>query len=426
MTIADYYDEISHCNKCGFCQVACPIFRSTGHESGVARGRLALLRAIIEGRIDWSEGMEGPLFDCLLCGACTANCFPAIPTSDLVIRARSEYLARVGRKPVHRLLFEHLLPYPDRLQMAAMAVSLGQKTGLSNLARALGLLRIFGRDFASAEEILGELPGKPFRSHTPPGRYKGSEKGPAVGYFIGCGIDIIQQSAGAATLQLLRKVSRRVEILDNCCCGLPAFSYGDFDAARRLLQKNLRSLAFERYDAIVTDCSSCASYLKKYPDIISENDPRHERARAVALKVQDLVEFAGSMPIPTPSSKAPIRVTYHDPCHAVRGQDLSKPPREMLEKLPGVEYRELPEADWCCGGAGAYALSQYDLYSRVLDRKITNVESTGADLLVTSCPACVLHLSHGVRRHGLKTRVCHISEVILSTCHPMTMDPTHP
>ncbi len=139
MDIAVYHDEIAHCNKCGFCQVACPIFRVTGHESGVARGRLALLRAIIEGRLDWSENIEAPLFDCLLCGACTSNCFPAIPTSDLVIRGRSEYLNRVGRKSIHRLLFDQLLPYPDRLHMAARAVALSQKTGLSNLASRPGI-----------------------------------------------------------------------------------------------------------------------------------------------------------------------------------------------------------------------------------------------------------------------------------------------
>jgi len=412
MTIAAYYDEISHCNKCGFCQVACPIFRSTGHESGVARGRLALLRAIIEGRIDWSESIEAPLFDCLLCGACTANCFPAIPTSDLVTRARTEYLTRVGRKQIHRLLFEHLLPYPDRLHMAARAVSLGQRTGLSSMARALGLLRIFGRDFTSAERIIGEIPGKAFRSRRPPGRYAGRGEGPAIGYFVGCGVDIIQQDAGSATLGLLRKMSRRVEILDNCCCGLPAWSYGDLEAARHLAQKNLRILSSDRYDIIVTDCSSCASFLKKYSVLFPEGDSRHKATETFAVKIRDLVEWSPGAAVRPPASGAPLRVTYHDPCHAARGQGLVKEPRDLLEKMPGIEFRELPEADWCCGGAGAYALSQYDLYSRVLDRKIANVNSTGADVVATSCPACVLHLSYGVRKHGLKTRVCHISEII--------------
>ena len=412
MGIAAYYDEIAQCNKCGFCQVACPIFRATGHESGVARGRLALLRAIIEGRLDWSDDIEAPLFDCLLCGACTSNCFPAIPTSDLLIRARSEYLTRVGRKPIHRLLFEHLLPHPDRLHMAAKAVALGKKTGLSNLARALGLLRIFGRDFASAEDIVEKLPVTAFRDRNHPGPYQGSGKELIIGYFIGCGVDIIQQQTGTATLQLLRQIARQVHVLGNCCCGLPAHSFGDLQIAQKLAQKNMQTLASGPYDVIVTDCSSCASFLKKYPVLFSEEDSRHEAAKTFSAKIRDLTELLNNVAVPAHATDAAIRVTYHDPCHASRGQGLVNEPRDILKKIPGIEYRELPEADWCCGGAGAYALSQYDLYRRVLDRKIANLKATEADIIATSCPACIIHLSYGVRKHGLKTRVCHISEII--------------
>ena len=411
MGIAAYYDEIAQCNKCGFCQVACPIFRATGHESGVARGRLALLRAIIEGRLDWSDDIEAPLFDCLLCGACTSNCFPAIPTSDLLIRARSEYLTRVGRKSIHRLLFDHLLPYPHRLHVAARAVALSKKAGLSNLARALGLLRIFGRDFAHAEDIVENLPVTAFRDRHHPGVYQGSGKELIIGYFIGCGVDIIQQT-GSATLQLLRQIARQVHVLDNCCCGLPAYSFGDLQIAQKLAQKNLQALASVPYDVIITDCSSCASFLKKYPVLFSEEDSRHEAAGMFSVKVRDLAEWLNTVAVPAPATDAAIRVTYHDPCHASRGQGLVKEPRDILKNIPGIEYRELPEADWCCGGAGAYALSQYDLYRRVLDRKIANLKATEADIIATSCPACIIHLSYGVRKHGLKTRVCHISELI--------------
>jgi glycolate oxidase iron-sulfur subunit len=412
MDIAAYYDEIAHCNKCGFCQVACPIFRATGHESGVARGRLALLRAIIEGRLDWSESIEAPLFDCLLCGACTSNCFPAIPTSDLIIRGRSEYLDRVGRKSIHRLLFDHLLPYPDRLHVAARAVALSKKARLSSLARALGLLRIFGRDFASAEDIVEKPPAKAFRARNHPGAYQGSGKELIIGYFIGCGVDIIQQQTGTATLQLLRQIGRQVHVLDNCCCGLPAYSFGDLQVAPKLAQKNMQALASGPYDVIVTDCSSCASFLKKYPVLFSEEDSRHEAAKTFSTKIRDLTEWLKNLAVPASATDAAIRVTYHDPCHASRGQGLVKEPRDILKKIPGIEYRELPEADWCCGGAGAYALSQYDLYRRVLDRKIANLKATEADIIATSCPACIIHLSYGLRKHGLKTRVCHISEII--------------
>ena len=415
MDIAAYYDEIAHCNKCGFCQVACPIFRATGHESGVARGRLALLRAIIEGRLEWSDQLEAPLFDCLLCGACTSNCFPSIPTSDLVIRGRCEYLSRVGRKSIHRLLFEQLLPYPNRLHKAARTVALSKNTGLSNLARAIGLLRIFGRDFANAEDIVEQLPVKAFRNRNHPGVYPGRGEDMIIGYFVGCGVDIIRQQIGTATLKKLQNIGRQVHILDNCCCGLPAFSFGDLQTAKKLALKNLQTLSAGPYDVIVSDCSSCASYLKKYPELFSESNIHFKEASAISTKVRDFIEWLATASTSTPAAKTsskPMRLTYHDPCHASRGQGIVKEPRKILRNIDGIEYREMPEADWCCGGAGAYALTQYDLYRRVLDRKIANIIATEAEVIATSCPACIIHLSYGVRKHGLEARVIHISEIV--------------
>jgi len=378
----------------------------------VARGRLALLRAIIEGRLHWNREVEEPLFDCLLCGACTANCFPAIPTSDLVIRARSEYLEKVGRKSIHRLLFEHLLPYPRRLHLAARAVALGKNTGATDLARALGLLKIFGRDFAHANEIVERFPTRAFRDKIKTGTHKGDGPSLRIGYFVGCGVDIISQDAGHATLQLLKKMGKTVCVLENCCCGLPAWSYGDLKAARKLAAKNLPILASENFDVIVTDCSSCASFLKNYPQLFPAADKHHEKAEAVSARVKDMVQLIHSIKADAPFAEPAVSVTYHHPCHAVRGQGLLEEPAEILNELPGVEYRQLPEADWCCGGAGSYAFAHYELSQQVLDRKMENLKKTGAELLVTSCPACIMHLSYGVRKHGLSTKVCHISELI--------------
>jgi glycolate oxidase iron-sulfur subunit len=387
--ISKYYDEISHCNRCGFCQVACPIFRSTGHETGVARGRLALLRAIIEGRFEWNREVEEPLFDCLLCGACTANCFPAIPTSDLVIKARAQYLEKVGRKSIHRLLFDQLLPYPRRLHLAARAVALGKNTGIADLARALGLLKIFGRDFVHANEIVERFPTRPFRDKIKTGAHSGEGQSLRIGYFVGCGVDIISQDAGYATLRLLKTIGKTIHVLENCCCGLPAWSYGDLKAAKKLADRNLSILASEEFDVIVTDCSSCASFLKNYPQLFPEAGRQHEKAAVVSARVRDMVQLIHSMEAGAPSweSEPAVTVTYHHPCHAARGQGISKEPGEILNRLPGVEYRPLPEA-------------------------MENLKKTGADLLVTSCPACIMHLSYGVRKHGLSTKVCHISELV--------------
>jgi glycolate oxidase iron-sulfur subunit len=413
MTISEHYDEIAQCNRCGFCQVACPIFRSTGHEGGVARGRLALLRAIIEGRLEWNQEIEAPLYDCLLCGACTANCFPAIPTADLVVKARSQYLEKVGRKSIHRLLFDQLLPYPRRLHLAARAVALGKNTGITDLAHALGLLRIFGRDFVYANEIVERFPAQAFRDQVGTGVYQGQGQSLRIGYFVGCGVDIISQNAAHATLKLLKKIARTVDLLQNCCCGLPAWSYGDLKAAQKLAAKNLSILASDQFDLIVTDCSSCASFLKNYARLFPRTDQQHEKAEFVSARVKDMVQLIHSMKVYGSSSHPVVSVTYHHPCHAARGQQLIKEPAEILNRLAGVEYRELPEADWCCGGAGSYAFSHYELSQQVLNRKMENLKKTGADLLITSCPACIMQLSYGIRKHGLSAKVCHISELIV-------------
>jgi glycolate oxidase iron-sulfur subunit len=231
--------------------------------------------------------------------------------------------------------------------------------------------------------------------------------------------------AARATLGILRQLGRTVEVLDNACCGLPAATYGDLAAARRLAEQNLRRFETCPADLIVTDCSSCAAFLKKYPALFDAGDARHAAAAGCAARVRDLVELLPEMPaaadggpaaaregLPLGAGQQRLVVTYHDPCHAARGQGLVREPRQILRSLPGVEYREMPEADWCCGGAGSYALSHYDLAQKVLDRKIDNLERSGANLLVTSCPACVVHLRHGIRRRGLDVRVCHIAEIV--------------
>ena len=412
MEIDKQYDEIARCNRCGFCQVACPIFRATGHEGGVARGRVALLRALIEQRIPWDGELEEPLFACLLCGACTANCFPAVATADLILDARAEYLERTGRGKLQRLLFEHILPYPGRLRLMARAAALGKKSGLSKLARSLGLLRILGRDVPRAEGIVRRLPGKAFRGRGQPGVVEG--RGDLhIGYFVGCGTDLLYPGVAEATLQVLREMGSTIHVLENGCCGLPAVTYGDRPAARRLAAKNLELFQAGKFDVIVTDCSSCAAFLKKYPALFGEDDPRHAAACSQAASVRDILELlpsSGSPPLAEPGET--LIATYHDPCHASRGQGLIEEPRERLRVVAGLEFRELPEADWCCGGAGSYALSHYDLSQKVLDRKMDRVEQTGANLLVTSCPACIIQLRYGVRKRGLPVRVCHIVEVV--------------
>jgi glycolate oxidase iron-sulfur subunit len=415
MTIERIRGEIDRCNRCGFCQAACPVFRATGREDGVARGRLALLGALAEGKLDWSPDIEHPIFACLLCGACTANCFPAIPTADLMTLARQEYLTRTGRKPLHRLLFDHILPSPHLLRLAAKTAAVAQKGALPQAAEALGLLRVFGHDLPGIVEIFGQPLQRPLRDRIVPQTFPGQGPALSIAYFVGCGMDLICPDAGEATVKLLCGIGREVHILANNCCGLPAQSYGDLNAARNLAERNLKYLADNRFDLIVTDCSSCASFLKKYPQLFTSSDERYRVSMEIVRKIRDLTEILDPLPQKKENQTQDIVVTYHDPCHAVRGQGISRPPRELLDSLPGIVFRDMDEADWCCGGAGSYAVSHFELARRIIDRKINNVKKTGADFVITSCPSCVLHLDYGCRINGLTTRALHLSQFLQNT-----------
>jgi glycolate oxidase iron-sulfur subunit len=177
--------------------------------------------------------------------------------------------------------------------------------------------------------------------------------------------------------------------------------------------KNLEVLEKIEADAVVTDCGRCSAFLKTYPELLGEDASRKELAVRLSAKVKGFSEFLQAyLPESLPAKSAARKVTYHDPCHLSRSQGVTKEPRALLKKIPGVVFVEMPEADRCCGGAGGYNLSHFEQSMKVLGRKMEGVKKTGADILATECPGCLIQLGYGVRRAGMKTRVLHVSELI--------------
>jgi len=177
--------------------------------------------------------------------------------------------------------------------------------------------------------------------------------------------------------------------------------------------KNLEILEKIDADVVVTDCGSCSAFLKEYPELFVDDPALRERAQKLVKKVQEFSEFMqGRLPGAAPGHPFSGKVTYHDPCHMSRYQGITKEPRNLLKGIPGVSYVELPEADRCCGAAGSYNIMHYEQSMKVLDRKMEMLKKTGADILATECPGCLIQLSYGARRAGLGTRVVHLSELM--------------
>ncbi len=201
-------------------------------------------------------------------------------------------------------------------------------------------------------------------------------------------------------------------VLDNVCCGLPPYAYGDLESARALARRNLDAMARLGADVVVSECASCTSFLKEYPHLLASDSAYHAQAEDMARRVKDATQFLATVQLPSLSDNGQLRVTYHDPCHLSHYLRERSAPRQVLKSLPGVEFVELPEADWCCGGAGSYNITHPDASERILDRKMGNVSKTGAKVLTTACPSCVLQLSSGVRRHKLEVEVKHVVELV--------------
>jgi len=410
------YDEVSKCNRCGFCQAHCPIFEVTGDERNVARGHNVHVRKLVEGSLEMNGDFKDPLFECLLCKACVTNCFPAVRTDLNVIAGRAQYLKRIGQPKALRFLFHRLLPDHSRLSSYVRLAAVGKNSGAIRLARAMGILNWFGRDLDKVEGIVEKLPTKFFRERVA-SRAAVSKGGKIrVSYFVGCGFNFILPQVSEATLEVLESTGADVQIAENGCCGSPAYEYGDLEAAREMARKNLEVLEKTGAEAVVTDCGRCAAFLKEYPELLKSDPALKEQAGRMAKKVKPFSEFMQSS-IPESKSAKSLsgKVTYHDPCHLSRYQKVTREPRALLKKIPGLTYVELPEADRCCGAAGGYNISRYDQSMKVLDRKMELIKKTGADILATECPGCIIQLSHGARRAGLGTRVVHLSELLRET-----------
>lgn len=406
------YPEVTRCSKCGFCQPFCPIYRTTGAESSVARGHNAHVRLLIEGRLDLSPDLKDPLFECLLCRACVANCPPAVATPDVVVEARAVYYRRFGRPLVQKAIFQHLLPHPRAMRAALKPVAWAKRLGLAEVAKRAGLLGLVYANLPKAEGILQDLPARFFSETAGTMQLAPEQVGHKVIYFNSCGMNFALPKVAEATVRVLVRNNCAVEIRPNNCCGLPPWSYGDLESARNLARGNLRAMAGTDAEAILTDCGSCSSFLKEYGHLLAEDSEYAAQAVEFSAKVRDVSEYLASIGPALSQGLIDAVVTYHDPCHLSRPGKINAQPRSLIRGVPGVELRELPEADWCCGGAGTYNVAHYDQSMQVLDRKMKNVEKTGASILVTSCPACIMQLSHGVRRAGLNVEVLHVTQLL--------------
>jgi glycolate oxidase iron-sulfur subunit len=404
------YDLLFDCVHCGLCLEACPTYVLTRKEMDSPRGRIYLMKALAEGRMELEPDVVRHLDLCLGCRGCETACPSGVHYGRLIEKARAYVEYNYSRGLVDRLrrrAVSALFPYPERVRSLLWPVKLLERFGLRPLAeRALpGKLGAW----------LALLPPLTVRQNNHASTSwltaKPHANGPTVVVHHGCVAQVFTDAENHNTERLLKAAGYRVTQLARTeCCGALDLHLGNVERARRFARANVRELARTGAKAVVSAGSGCSATIAEYGHLLSDDLQLKEDAQSVASKVQDLSTLLLDSKLSFP--KFPCTVTYHDACHLRHALGVREAPRKLLSSIPGLRLVEMQEADLCCGSAGSYNLTEPEMAADLARRKTDNIIATGADYVVLSNPGCELQIAAGLRRRKAKTKVLHLADFL--------------
>jgi glycolate oxidase iron-sulfur subunit len=416
--------EIDKCVRCGACRSVCPVFRVTGREAGSARGKLALAGAYLKGDIPLSEAYARHMKECTLCGSCRDNCPKGVSTTAVFAAARADMVEKQGLPFAASVVLKNMLDSSRLMPRALRLASRLQGLFLKDSSVESGLVSRFSLPVVGQGRLLPPL-AKTFFLDMPEtralsGGARTSGARARVAFYAGCGVNYLMPGVGKATLDVLRRAGVEVMVPEGqACCGMPAYSMGDIETARGLALRNIEAFEGCGADFITTSCATCGYGLKTlFADVLSGVPEAEAPLRAFTSKVRDITEllvdelgFQGAARA-RPGPDRDKVVTYHDPCHLGRAQGLREEPRELLANAEGVVLKEMKNPCACCGLGGGLSLSNYELSMSIAKRKAVNVRDSGADIVATACPGCMVQLRDALHRFGVKATVAHVVELI--------------
>jgi glycolate oxidase iron-sulfur subunit len=374
-------NAVEKCVHCGFCLPSCPTYQVLGEEMDSPRGRIVLMKSVLEGNVELEEAV--PYIDrCLGCLGCVTACPSGVPYGELITPFRA-YSEKHRRRPVvnrlARRVTREILPYPNRFRLAARAGKF-----------VLPTKTVFPDQFKAMFDLLPDrLPAAEPLPEVYPAQ---GQRRARVALLAGCVQQALWPEINWATLRVLAR--NGVEVLippEQGCCGGLGMHTGDEESARELAAANLRAFSLD-VDAILTNAAGCGSTLKEYPLLLAETKFVGD-AEGFAVKTMDISLFLAQLGIePPPPLREPARVAYHDACHLAHAQKITAPPRTLLQLIPNLSLVSLPESDLCCGSAGSYNIEQPEIASQLGVRKAANILSTGAQAVATGNIGCLVQL----------------------------------
>jgi glycolate oxidase iron-sulfur subunit len=393
-------DAVKTCVHCGFCLAACPTYRELGEEMDTPRGRIVLMKQVLEGGLSWEQA-QPHVDQCLGCLACEPACPSGVPYRDLLSPFRALARPHFRRTPMERLrhfLASQSIPFPERFRLAALTGRIGK------LLRPLvpkGLRPMI-------DLVPDELP--PAESWPAITHAMGARRA-CVALLTSCAQQVLEPDINTATIAVLSRNGVDVIVPRNQgCCGGLAWHTGDLRAAQAFAKRNLDAFPND-VDAIVTNAAGCGSAMHEY-HLILKGTVDENRADAFRKRVVDVSVFLSHLGLSEKPGSQPAKIAYHDACHLANAQNVRSEPRQLLKSIEGVELFELADAHLCCGSAGTYNIDQPEIAASLGEQKARAVIASGADLVATGNIGCLTQLRTHLKRLGSNIRVRHTMQVI--------------
>ena len=401
--------ELYQCVHCGLCLNQCPTYRVLRLEPESPRGRIHLVKAAADGRIELNDRFKEHLYLCLLCRACETACPSGVQYGRIAETARA-VIGPPGSKLTRAILnlaFTRLLPFPGRLRFLFNLLRLYQRTGLQRLVQPLLPDKI--------REMDAMLPAIPQERFLPNAQALSAigERRARVAVLNGCVMPLLFGDVNQATVRVLRRNGCEMVFPEGqICCGALNTHNGETTAAKEMARRNIDAFLNAPVDTIIVNAAGCGAAMKEYGHLLKDDPAYAEKAKRFSSLVMDAGEFLAGIGLVGKLGTLKITVTYQDPCHLAHGQRVRSQPRQLLQAIPGLELVEMNGSDRCCGSAGIYNITHGEMSQQLLKEKMAAIAGTHCEAVVAPNPGCMLQLRYGAQKYGPNVKVYHLLDLL--------------
>lgn len=410
--IVKYEDQIYHCTRCGLCQSVCPVYDVLKNEMAVSRGKIALMQAVLSGELEFTPVVARYMELCTGCGACEETCPSGVSTEKIFLAAK-EFVAQKYGLSLPKKAIVNTFSSTKALNFFATLLN------IYSMVKAGHIVDNMPDEFPFIDKLKllnSQLEGK-VAFNLNKLHLKQDKPDYKLLYFPGCINKYVNPSVAYAAIEILKANNCEIFIPEGLlCCGMPARNSGAIELAKKLAIENIKRFETKdefEYDFIIVDCASCGAMLKSYKDLF-ENDPELSMKCDLLIdKILDINVLLSKLDLKISDNEVkPLTVTYHDPCHLKRSQNVYNEPRLLIKQIKGINLVEMNNSDTCCGAAGSFCITHMNLSESISLNKANNILNTRADIVLTSCPSCKVGIAQGLVQKNTQLKILHPVELI--------------